>query len=212
MPGLNESRNKKISTPPIVQIFTCKAGILLRGKKVEVYKTMIDSGATSCFMDRGFAERNGIMLNLKPYPIAVEVIDGRQLESGYIREETIPVLFSIGQHEEYLVFNIIKSPKYPLILGMSWLTLHNPRINWNSRVVEFDCGCNNYYNKKKNTEKQQGVSPVDGTNTITQPQPSTEPQYTPLPLVDDETKRPSEIKTPVSTMINKGEFANSFLY
>jgi hypothetical protein len=43
----------------------------------------------------------------------------------------------IGKHIELLSFYIIYSPHYPVILGLSWLRLHNPYINWRTETITF---------------------------------------------------------------------------
>ncbi|WP_142936404.1 retropepsin-like aspartic protease, partial [Bacillus sp. SRB_8] len=50
---------------------------------------LIDSGASSAFIDATFAERNSIPLVRLPRPLSVEVIDGRRLSS--ITHRTLPL-------------------------------------------------------------------------------------------------------------------------
>ena len=179
--------NKSLSSPPIVPIFTHVSALFLRGSWISVTKTLIDSGASSCFMDYTFAVRHKIPLKRKAFPIAVEVIDGRKLESGLIREETYPICFSVGKHKEYLVFHLIKSPNYAIILGMSWLAKHNPSINWLSREVEFSCNCDLDNEKTNKIEESYGGSPVSG------PVPSKVPS-TPTVVLEE-----SSIPAPTAT-------------
>ena len=142
--------NKLISSPPVARIFTITSRIWLKGWWKTVPSTLIDSGASSCFIDRQLVYINKIPTRKKDFPIAVEVIDGRKLESGSISDENLPIRFKIGEHEEELTFNVIKSPKYPLILGMPWLAKHNPRVNWLDRNLSFSCNC--YINNKSLNE------------------------------------------------------------
>ena len=98
---------------------------------------LLDSGALACFLDEEFAKRHKIRLVQKSKPIHVEVIDGRPLISGSITYESEPVEVIFKNHNSYVVFNIIRTPSNPVILGLSWLETHNPSIDWKSRKMTF---------------------------------------------------------------------------
>ena len=52
-------------------------------------------------------------------------------------QETKALDIYIDQHQSIVVFNVIKSPSNPVILGLSWLDKYNPNIDWKKRKVEF---------------------------------------------------------------------------
>ena len=62
--------------------------------------TLLDFGATTCFMDVLFGDTHSILKVVKTKPIPVEVIDGLPLLSGAIIEETIPLELIVGYHQE----------------------------------------------------------------------------------------------------------------
>lgn len=138
--------------PPAVSVFTCVANVVVRGKALSVGQVLVDSGASSCLMDERFARAHHIQLVMKAQPVKVELADGRSISSGYVKYETEPVLLSIGKHSETLSFNVLPSLKYPIILGMSWLECHNPRIDWSRRSLTFDCGCGEQANEEANRD------------------------------------------------------------
>ena len=98
---------------------------------------LLHSGASACFIDKDFAERHKLPLVTKKCPVSVEVIDGRPLVSGDVTQKTKALDIYIDQHRSTVVFNVIKSPSNPVILGLSWLDRHNPDIEWKKRKVEF---------------------------------------------------------------------------
>ena len=100
-------------------------------------KALLDSGATSCFIDIVFARTHNIPSNKINLPILVEVIDGRTLSSCAITYTTIPLRLQIRDHQEEIIFNLITSPRHPIILGLSWLETHNPIVDWRSRSINF---------------------------------------------------------------------------
>jgi len=56
----------------------------------------------------------------------VEVIDGWSFSLGLVTHETKPLNVTIGSHTNKVVFNVISSLRNPIIIGLSWLVLHNP--------------------------------------------------------------------------------------
>ena len=98
---------------------------------------LLDSGASTCFIDKDFAERHKLPLVTKKCPVSVEVIDSRSLVSRDVTQETKALDIYIDQHRNTVVFNVIKSPSNPMILGLSWLDRYNPDIDWKKRKVEF---------------------------------------------------------------------------
>jgi hypothetical protein len=98
---------------------------------------MIDSGASTQFIDYDFCIEKDIKLHKKEVPGIVTMIDGRPNVSGTVDFEAI-VDLSIDNHKETISFSVIKLTKYPLILGKSWLKRHNPAIDWPTNNVHFN--------------------------------------------------------------------------
>jgi hypothetical protein len=98
---------------------------------------LVDSGATSSFIDQTFVAQHNIPVVKKSTPVPVEVIDWRTITSGAITHETTPLELCIGKHTEKIVLNIISTPHHPIILGLPWLKAHNPIIDWQSRTLTF---------------------------------------------------------------------------
>ena len=99
---------------------------------------IIDSGACSCFMDSSFAAKHQIPLLPKTHGLSVHLADGSAIKSGPVVLETAPILAVISSsHHELLRMDIISSPIFPVILGMPWLQVHNPAINWATGEVTF---------------------------------------------------------------------------
>ena len=104
---------------------------------------MIDSGADGNFMDRSFALRNKLPLTKKQSPISVVGIDGRPLVSGNITEECQVELLCKTSDSNYHVegkttFSAISSPNHDVILGLPWLRLHHPSIDWKTSTLSFN--------------------------------------------------------------------------
>src|SRR5258708_9596567 len=76
-----KDRNKNKSPQARHIEITCE--VVQADNKVQT-KAMIDSGATSCFIDKEFCRNMGFTLTQKRKPITVEVIDSREISSGPI--------------------------------------------------------------------------------------------------------------------------------
>lgn len=97
-------------------------------------KALIDSGADNSFMDFTFAQQSGLQTVPLECPLVAKVLDGRHL--AQITHETKPVEFIIsGNRHEKVSFKLISSPHPPIILGLPWLKLHNPHLDWSSCSV-----------------------------------------------------------------------------
>ena len=99
---------------------------------------LFNFGATTYFMDVLFGHTHSIPKVVKTKPIPVKVIDGRPLLLGTIIEETIPLELIMGSHWEMIAFDLIYYHKHPVILGLSWLVMHNPIVDWHRQSLDFN--------------------------------------------------------------------------
>ena len=90
---------------------------------------LLDSGASSYFVDITFARTSRIPVVHKKKPIPVEVIEGA------ITEATSPLILNVGSHLEEISFYLITSLRHPVILGLSWLEEHNPLADWHDLSI-----------------------------------------------------------------------------
>lgn len=61
-------------------------------------------------------------------------LDGHSLHDTYL--ETIPILLKLsGNHQETIKKIVINYPQLPVILGATWLSKHNPLVNWREKVI-----------------------------------------------------------------------------
>jgi hypothetical protein len=102
---------------------------------------LIDCGATGiAFMDQDFARHHQIRLPELKEKKQVEVIDGRPIESGDITH-IAKVGMQIQKNKEQLPMFITKLGHYPIVLGISWLRLHDVAVRFASNTVTF---CSQY--------------------------------------------------------------------
>lgn len=107
----------------------------LRSGSVTAFPTaLIDSGATSEFINQAFVHRNNIPTRRKQFPRYPIAIDGHGM--GVIDRE-VQAKLKMGSHEEDVTLDVANIGKHPVILGAPWLHRHNPEVNWRTRRIAF---------------------------------------------------------------------------
>jgi hypothetical protein len=100
-------------------------------------QALLDSGAFAYFIDKNLIKHHNLPIVLKKSLVVVEVIDGRPLILGNVTHETKPLDIILEGHRSTIVFNIISSPSNPLVLGLFWLEMINPDIDWKKRKLTY---------------------------------------------------------------------------
>ena len=90
---------------------------------------MVDSGATSLFIDHKFASQHHMLKEPLEHPIQLFNIDGSLNEAGSITHK-VKLTLKVGQDKENFDFFLTSLGLEKVILGLSWLRHRNPRINW----------------------------------------------------------------------------------
>ncbi|KAG8713777.1 hypothetical protein FRC09_018344 [Ceratobasidium sp. 395] len=98
---------------------------------------MLDSGATSTFINRRLVDEFKIPTKKLKTPRKLRVIDGRDIASGQVTEYCALNLEIFG-HNEVLSAYVVDVGKHDLVLGMSWLSVHNPTINFKDKSASFN--------------------------------------------------------------------------
>jgi len=99
-------------------------------------KVLLDSGATGMFIDKKFAEGNGITMRLLDKPIRVHNVDGTLNQGGSITHE-VTLMLSHKGHKEKAVFKVCDLGKSTVIIGYTWLQKHNLTIDWKTGDIKF---------------------------------------------------------------------------
>jgi len=141
-----EHKNYSASKPPSPHIsaisatthfdlLTIPITLSLKSKNISTV-AMIDSGASSNFIDVSFVKNNQIPTIRKHQPLQIVTVDGQPLKSGDITHETIPLSIQTNSnHSEIISFNLSGLGKHTIILGRPWLHSNNPDIDWKSNLL-----------------------------------------------------------------------------
>ena len=158
--GQIKETHLSLFNPPASSIFVYKISLNVNGKYYPVKDAIVDSGASSCFIDVFLVKQLGLKTRKKEFPTEVELVDGRTLLSGIIDAETCPIVMRVDNHEEEISFSLISAPKHSVILGMTWLEKHNPGINWKTGKISFSCHCPAKQTPVKTVSKNITAPPV----------------------------------------------------
>ena len=96
---------------------------------------LLDSGVTGLFMNKVFVEKNGFRMEKLERPVKVTNIDGTHNKGGDITHEVTCNIYYKG-HRKRAKFDVCNLGRTEVILGMPWLTAHNPEINWENGEVK----------------------------------------------------------------------------
>jgi hypothetical protein len=103
--------------------------------------TLIDSGATSNFIDSAFSSRPGFACTPLATPIALCLFDGKPGTSGFIHEYiTTNLTFSDSSSQDILLLITELHPSASIVLGLPWLRFTKPIIDWGSLSITFPLG------------------------------------------------------------------------
>ena len=124
----NVSRNKKTS-------FKIPVTLWVRSKKVQT-EALVDSGATANFIDKSFAEKNNLELRKLATPYHVQNADGTPNAAGTIKHFVLAQV-EIGDHRSSHFLFVTQLGSKSMIIGYSYLTKHNPQIDWAAGEWEY---------------------------------------------------------------------------
>jgi len=112
----------------------------IRIEKIDTYegvavKVLLDSGATGVLIDKRTAAKHGFMLEKLERPIMVRNVDGTNNSRGAITHQVEANVY-YKDHIERMRMDVCNLGKTEVILGMPWLQMHNPEINWETGEVK----------------------------------------------------------------------------
>ncbi len=93
---------------------------------------LVDSGATTNFIDAHYVAKYRLPTVTLARPQHVKLGDGTEVSATTI-VPSVPV--SVSSHREVLSFVVFPLSGCDAVLGMPWLSLHNPRIDWSTRSL-----------------------------------------------------------------------------
>ena len=100
---------------------------------------LLDGGADHSILSQQFAVRNGIAIHPLDQPITTKFANGT---SETIRFATDPLQLQCQGHRSHLQPLVSTSASFDLLVGLDWLSSHNPRVDWETgslNVSDSDC-------------------------------------------------------------------------
>jgi len=86
-------------------------------------------------MDKKFVEKNEFRIEKLERPVKVTNVDDTHNSRGDITHEVVYNVYYKG-HRERMRFDVYSLGRTEVILGMLWLTAHNPEIDWEKGDVK----------------------------------------------------------------------------
>uniref|UniRef100_A0A3B3IH81 Gypsy retrotransposon integrase-like protein 1 n=1 Tax=Oryzias latipes TaxID=8090 RepID=A0A3B3IH81_ORYLA len=109
--------------------------------QVHDLNALIDSGAEHSLIDLDLVKHLSLPVEPLDSPINVAGLGGKQLTRITSRTKPVLILTS-GNHREYHQFFVTRCSQTPIIMGFSWLQIHNPQIDWTApRIANWSTYC-----------------------------------------------------------------------
>lgn len=105
--------------------------------EAKTIKALLDSGATDCFLDWNYVKQNHFRTRRLDRAIPVYNVDGTLNSNGSITH-TCELMMCHEDHTEQIRFYITDLRKKEIIIGHSWLSKHNPTIDWRTGHIKYN--------------------------------------------------------------------------
>src|SRR6266436_6460458 len=96
--------------------------------------TLLNSGTMGMFVNCAFVWKHKLETCPLPNPVPVHNVDGTLNRNGSITEE-VKVILQYGQHMEKACLAVANLRWQTVIIRHSWLTHHNPEVDWACQSV-----------------------------------------------------------------------------
>jgi len=98
-------------------------------------QVMLDSGSSGNFISPQVVQRYGLITHKRETPLSVTHVQGGSV--GIVTEQ-VECKMRKGDHSETITFDVVPLGKHAIILGMPWLKVHNPNLDWTMCKVTFN--------------------------------------------------------------------------
>ena len=98
-------------------------------------KALLDSGALNNFISEELVLEIKIQVIPKIDSYSVLLADKRTKLK--VEFQTMPIKLVLGSHIEDISFDVMSTLSYPIIIGLTWLKLHNPIVDWKQHTIAF---------------------------------------------------------------------------
>ena len=122
-------------------------------------RVLLDSGVTGLFTDTTFTREKRLKMEKLKKPLLVRNVNGTVNAGGAITHQVECNMFFKG-HVERARMDVCNLGKTEVILGMLWLAVYNPEIDWEKGEVEI-MRCPPICGKRKQEEKRKEIKKVE---------------------------------------------------
>lgn len=105
----------------------CMPVILFRSNWLHILTALVDSVTAGNFISAEVVTQ----LAIPTKPIILSALDGNQISTAPLLLATEPLILQVApQHKETISFLMLPSAIHPVVLGLPWLKLHSPTLDW----------------------------------------------------------------------------------
>jgi hypothetical protein len=101
-------------------------------------KALLDSGANAIYIDKAYTQKMKLPLTLLADPIPLYNVDRTWNTTGSITH-CAKIIIQFQEHHKRVTAEVTDLGKNQRILGYTWLSRHNPKIDWTTGTVQMTC-------------------------------------------------------------------------
>src|SRR6266446_4809693 len=123
--------------------------------------TLLDSRATGMFINWSFMQKHQLETTPLPQPVLMHNVNGSPNENGSVMEE-VHITLCFRHHSKRAHLAVANLGQQTVLIGHSWLTLHNLEVDWVSqKVLMTQCppSCNGHVPPKSDLPPQKPATP-----------------------------------------------------
>ena len=110
--------------------------LLVLGNMIRTY-ALVDSGASSSFISCDLVNKTGLHTYQDLHATKFKLADGTTYSSNKLTLVNMQV--SGTHHQEKINLRLLPNAAFPVILGNSWLSQHDPVIHWRDGIIGMTC-------------------------------------------------------------------------
>ena len=101
-------------------------------------KALLDSGTEGIYINANYINKHQLPLQDLRIPIYTHNVDGTPNKNGAIYHAAMLQMEMGNDHKERIIFLVTDTGNHDILLGMDWLKVHNPNIDWAKNLIHMD--------------------------------------------------------------------------
>lgn len=152
-----------VSSPHVLARFNkhFRLPAIIQSKEIKIdVPALMDSGSQVNTIHPSLVKIHKLPIIPHPLPYPIQTINRSPVQDDLVRYQC-KVSMNIGKHNEEIILDIVNTGRHGIVLGLPWLRLHNPNINWEENTLVFNKKCLNHLHNKSQIDEIITINTVE---------------------------------------------------